>query len=178
MTVVLGPVSKEQVLWFEPILRSIRAGSFFTLRSHSRQGYLSQCDGELVELCRQCSGTIWIYPDENYAREVMQLFTIGLVMLNENGEMQMGPQGAIPTYDADNVREYAEVITDWDMVMEPLHHKRTCESIESLCGTGVILSNASVKYQVPMRMAPWQHDRSTKYLLNGLTLLNPNGTFD
>lgn len=51
-------------------------------------------------------------PDENYAREVMQLFTIGLVQLNEDGSIVTDPQGhAIPTYTQNDVTEVARVFT-------------------------------------------------------------------
>ena len=52
------------------------------------------------------------YPDENYAREVMQLFTIGLWELNEDGTTELDSNGdAIPTYDNDDIFEFAKVFT-------------------------------------------------------------------
>src|ERR1043166_9218324 len=43
-------------------------------------------------------------PNENYARELMQLFTIGLYLLNQDGSQFLGPNGhPIPTYDRDAV---------------------------------------------------------------------------
>jgi uncharacterized protein (DUF1800 family) len=50
-------------------------------------------------------------PDENYAREVMQLFTIGLHQLNADGTPQLKDGQLIPTYDNDDVREMARVFT-------------------------------------------------------------------
>lgn len=51
-------------------------------------------------------------PDENYAREVMQLFTIGLWMLNNDGSLQLDASGeAIPTYDNFHITELAKVFT-------------------------------------------------------------------
>lgn len=51
-------------------------------------------------------------PDENYAREVMQLFTIGLDELNTDGTPQTGGDGEpIPTYDNDDVTGLAKVFT-------------------------------------------------------------------
>ena len=51
-------------------------------------------------------------PDENYAREVLQLFSIGLVELNLDGT----PRGANPreTYNAQTIGELARVFTGWD----------------------------------------------------------------
>ncbi len=57
-----------------------------------------------------------IYPDENYAREIMQLFSIGLNKLNMDGTPQKDAQGnLIPTYTQDDVNELARVFTGWDI---------------------------------------------------------------
>lgn len=53
-----------------------------------------------------------VVPDENYAREVMQLFTIGLVELQPNGEPVLDANGSeIETYDNLDVTELAKVFT-------------------------------------------------------------------
>ena len=52
------------------------------------------------------------FPDENFAREVMQLFTIGLWELNQDGTLELDNDGnAIPTYDNDDIAEFAKVFT-------------------------------------------------------------------
>ena len=52
------------------------------------------------------------FPDENYAREVMQLFTIGLDELNIDGTLRLDAQGdPIPTYSGDDIRGLAKVFT-------------------------------------------------------------------
>ena len=52
------------------------------------------------------------YPDENYAREVMQLFSVGLFELNIDGTVQTDAMGApIPTYDNGNITEFAKIFT-------------------------------------------------------------------
>ncbi|WP_246616501.1 DUF1800 domain-containing protein [Thaumasiovibrio subtropicus] len=54
------------------------------------------------------------YPDENYAREVMQLFSIGLYHLNMDGTEQRDNQGQlIPTYTQDDIENLARVFTGW-----------------------------------------------------------------
>ncbi len=54
------------------------------------------------------------HPDENYAREVMQLFTIGLYRLNRDGATINDSRGnPLPTYSQDDVREMARVFTGW-----------------------------------------------------------------
>jgi len=52
------------------------------------------------------------YPDENYAREVMQLFTIGLWQLNPDGTRQVDGGGQnIPTYSNAEITQMARVLT-------------------------------------------------------------------
>ena len=54
-------------------------------------------------------------PDENYAREVMQLFTIGLVQLNSDGSPKLLADGrAQYTYNQEHVTALAQVFTGWD----------------------------------------------------------------
>ncbi len=53
-------------------------------------------------------------PDENYAREVMQLFSIGLMTLNEDGSPQSGTGGVAPdTYTPADISGIARVFTGW-----------------------------------------------------------------
>lgn len=53
-------------------------------------------------------------PDENYAREVMQLFSIGLHRLNADGTPQMGSDGQpLATYTHDDIAGLAKVFTGW-----------------------------------------------------------------
>jgi uncharacterized protein (DUF1800 family) len=58
-------------------------------------------------------------PDENYAREVMQLFTVGLVMLNEDGTAQFGPDGKpLPAFNEDTVKGFARALSGWTTAMD------------------------------------------------------------
>ena len=59
-----------------------------------------------------------IRPDENFAREIMQLFSIGLVRLNPDGTVVDGDLSTpgiqpIPTYTQDTIRGFAHVFTGW-----------------------------------------------------------------
>jgi len=52
------------------------------------------------------------YPDENFAREIMQLFSIGLYRLNMNGTIQLDEDGEpLPTYDNSDILSFARVWT-------------------------------------------------------------------
>lgn len=58
------------------------------------------------------SGGVTISPDENYAREIMQLFSIGLVMRHPDGSLILDGNGLpIPTYDNSDITELARVMT-------------------------------------------------------------------
>lgn len=86
-----------------------------------------------------------IKPDENYAREVMQLFTIGLWYLNDDGTRMLdSARQPIPTYNNDDITNAAKVFTGWNFAnatnwstytsnyspMEPdeAHHDQTAKS--------------------------------------------------
>lgn len=59
---------------------------------------------------RKSNGTR--FPDENYAREIMQLFSIGLYELQPDGRLKTTSEGElIPTYDNETIKELARVFT-------------------------------------------------------------------
>ncbi|HZP64868.1 MAG TPA: DUF1800 family protein [Rudaea sp.] len=55
-----------------------------------------------------------LHPDENYAREINQLFSIGLVMLNIDGTPQLSGGNTIPTYTQSTITNFAHVFTGWN----------------------------------------------------------------
>ncbi|MFT5044945.1 MAG: hypothetical protein ACI8UP_001915 [Porticoccaceae bacterium] len=55
-----------------------------------------------------------IQPDENFARELLQLFSVGLEMLNQDGTPQLDGGGVpLPTYNQDTIQNFARVFTGW-----------------------------------------------------------------
>ncbi|MFZ6744607.1 DUF1800 family protein [Undibacterium sp. JH2W] len=52
-------------------------------------------------------------PDENYAREVMQLFTIGLYQLNQDGSNVLSGGKPVETYSSSDIAGLAKVFTGW-----------------------------------------------------------------
>lgn len=55
---------------------------------------------------------LFISPDENYAREIMQLFSIGLVLRHPDGSLKLSSEGLpIATYDNNDITELARVFT-------------------------------------------------------------------
>lgn len=63
---------------------------------------------------RKTDAALNIRPDENYAREVLQLFSIGLVQLNPDGTRVLAGGQPVPTYTQDTVRGFAHVFTGWN----------------------------------------------------------------
>ncbi len=97
------------------------------------------------------------YPDENYAREVMQLFSIGLYELNADGTRKADSNGQpIATYNNDTIREFAKVFTGLGNGGEESSFSQ--------------VDDIGVDMYVPMRMYQQQHDTGEKRLLNGVTL--------
>jgi uncharacterized protein (DUF1800 family) len=96
------------------------------------------------------------YPDENYAREVLQLFTIGLWELNPDGSRKLDGSGEpIPTYDNGDITEMARVFTG-------LYYAAPY----GWGGGGW----ADEHFELPMVMHADRHDFGTKYLPNNVVL--------
>lgn len=56
-----------------------------------------------------------IRPDENYAREVLQLFSIGVHKLNIDGSLQLDTNSyPIPTYNQETITNFARIFTGWN----------------------------------------------------------------
>jgi len=90
-------------------------------------------------------------PNENYPREIMQLFSIGLFMLNQDGTRQLDQQGqAIPTYTQEDVNNFSKVFTGWTFC------NQTCPN------SGFGINN----YRDPMILVPANHDLTAKTLLS------------
>lgn len=101
-----------------------------------------------------------IRPDENYAREIMQLFSIGLFELNNDGTHQVDANGnSIPSYDNNDVKEFAKIFT-------------------GLSGGGwgvpwitgdLFFGYYALDYDMCVPMIMWEneHEPGQKYLLNG-----------
>jgi uncharacterized protein (DUF1800 family) len=112
--------------------------------------YLSMLGNEKPDPARN------IRPDENYARELMQLFSIGLVELNIDGSTVLdGNNQPIPTYDQAIIEGFAHVFTGWTWAGSPSF------------GSGRV--PVSSQY-TPMEHWPEYHDTGAKTLLNGVVL--------
>lgn len=108
-----------------------------------------------------------IHPDENYAREVMQLFTIGLYELNIDGSHQLDSAGnPIPTYNNDDIKEFAKIYTG----LGPQNYYWPWQDYSNIPVTWGIAFNdvpSTVAMWKPMKAFEAWHEPGPKYLLNG-----------
>lgn len=94
-----------------------------------------------------------IRPDENYAREVMQLFTIGLKQLNLDGSPVLSSDGeSIPTYGQTEIEGFAHVFTGWTFAASSRWNR------------------PSKNFVLPMEAFEDYHSQDEKTLLNGTVL--------
>lgn len=96
--------------------------------------------------------------NENYARELMQLFSIGLVELNADGTPQTDSNNnTIPTYSQAQVQAFARAYTGWTFA-------------DPTGGKASKFPNSPVNYTMPMAAVESAHDTNSKTLLSGTTL--------
>lgn len=98
-------------------------GSFGNYRQLLEQVTLHPAMGHYLSMFknRKPDAAQNIRPDENYAREIMQLFSIGLTRLNADGSVLDGNPALagvqpVPTYDQTTIRGFAHVFTGWNYV--------------------------------------------------------------
>jgi uncharacterized protein (DUF1800 family) len=96
--------------------------------------------------------------NENYARELLQLFTTGLFMLNQDGSLQLdASNNPIPVYTEAQVQAFARAYTGWTYAPP--------------AGTSLTkFPNNTPNYDAPMAALESAHDTDPKVLLNGTTL--------
>lgn len=135
-------------------------------------------------------------PDENYARELLQLFSIGLYELNIDGSVQTNTRGKpIETYDLQQIVELARVFTGWDedhstskvgwpdftrqpMKLNPQQHSTWASQIFNQtipAGTAgdVALSTAIHTISLHKNVAPF----ISKQLIQRLVMSNPSPAY-
>jgi uncharacterized protein (DUF1800 family) len=124
----------------------ISRNAFGNYRTLMKEMTLSPTMGDYLSMAQSTKNN----PNENYAREIMQLFTVGLFMLNQDGTLQLdGSNNPIPTYDQNVVNNLTRVLTGW-----------------TFCNAGCPNSVAgSVNFIDPMVLVTGNHDTAAKTLL-------------
>lgn len=95
-------------------------------------------------------------PNENFAREILQLFSIGLYQLHPDGTLQLSAEGLpIDTYDQDVIKGFAQVFTGWTHAGQNRSEEWRFYWPEP-------------NWRVPMEVWNEHHSTGTKRLLNGV----------
>ena len=119
-----------------------------------------------------------IHPDENYAREVMQLFTIGLFELNQDGSLILDENELpIATYDNEDIQEFAKVFTGFAPAEYWSHWADY--SAFPVEWDGPFNTVPTINLFLPMEINDNWHEQGEKHLLNGFTVpAGQSGTQD
>ena len=97
------------------------------------------------------------HPNQNYGREVLQLFSVGLNELNPDGSLQLDANGQpIPTYTQDTVDGFAQVFTGWYFAPP--------------AGQAAAWYGVPQDWRDPMVSVAAYHDEATKTLFNGVII--------
>lgn len=135
----------------------ISANAFGNYRTLMKQMTLSPTMGDYLSMSQSTKTN----PNENYAREIMQLFTVGLFMLNQDGTVQcvehnpcQAGDTQVPTYDQNTVNNLTKVFTGWTF----------CPNGNAACPNGV---SGTVNFIDPMLLTnTGNHDLTAKTLLD------------
>ncbi|HYV82169.1 MAG TPA: DUF1800 domain-containing protein [Pyrinomonadaceae bacterium] len=146
--VVSGSSEVNRPSWMTPYLQALDRNAFGSYRTLLNEITLTPAMGEFLDM-RLSSRT---NPNENFAREVLQLFSVGTDLLNPDGTLQRDAQGnTIPTYTQADVNEFTRVFTGW--------------------GFNTAFTANITNYRDPMvPRGGTQHDTGAKTLLNGFTI--------
>jgi uncharacterized protein (DUF1800 family) len=100
------------------------------------------------------------HANENYAREINQLFSIGLNRLWPDGTLILNSQGnLVPTYNQDVISGFAQALTGWNYYQTNQANGRLPTSF-----------NPAVNYTNVMVLVPNHHDLNSKLLLDNVVL--------
>ena len=134
-------------LWMN-MLQNDALGNFFTIMNDVT---LSPTMGSYLNMAENNGCTGRCRPNENYGRELLQLFTIGLFQLNPDGTPLLDQNGnQIPTYDQTSIEGFGTLFTGWSYV--PVHFF------------------ANPTYNGPMVPYQVHYSNASKSLLNGYTI--------
>ncbi len=141
---------------FVPFLNTLQLGAFGNFYDLMRNITLTVAMGEYLNMIdsEKADGTQGTMPNENYARELLQLFTVGLVKLNPDGTPATGSNGQpVPTYGQNEVLALSRVFTGW--------------TYSDAKGQPAYQTGRDPKLDMPMVPSLERHDTGAKTLLDG-----------
>ena len=133
--------------------------AFGNYRDLMKDMTLNPAMGDYLDMARSTRNS----PNENYPREILQLFSIGLFMLNQDGTVQVDASNVpVPSYDQTTVNNFTKVLTGWGF----------CNN-----GTNPACPNATVgtvNFKDPLLLNQNNHDTTAKTLLSYPNSRNTN----
>lgn len=139
--------------------RILLRNAFGNFRNLLREVTLSPAMGRYLNMANNDKPNLakGIEPNENYGREVLQLFSIGLWKLNPDGTPELDPAGRLqPSYDQDTVEGFAHVFTGWTYPPRPLATRNRFPNPPNYAGSMIAFAD--------------HHDLGAKKLLGGVVL--------
>jgi uncharacterized protein (DUF1800 family) len=108
-------VVNDQACGAAAYLDILGRNAFGNFRNLLKEVTLSPAMGEYLDMKQSAKAdpTLNSVASENYARELLQLFSIGPVMLNQDGSVQFSGGKAINTYSEANVQDFAKALSGW-----------------------------------------------------------------
>jgi uncharacterized protein (DUF1800 family) len=138
-----------------PYLRILQTRAFGNYRDLMLDMTLSPTMGDWLNMVNNVKADTarGIRPNENYARELLQLFTIGTVMLTSGGTAQLDKGQPVQSYTQTHIQEFSRALTGWTYPTRP--------------GSKLAARN-SAYYVGPMEAWDANHDTGSKNLLVGV----------
>jgi len=110
-----------------PYQNMLLRDAFGTYANVLRDVTLSPTMGVYLDLVNDDKGSAGTSPNENYARELMQLFSIGTVVLDVDGR-----ETGRPTYDQNTITDTARALTGWTFPGKEIHQGHNPENFDGL----------------------------------------------
>ncbi|HYN23710.1 MAG TPA: DUF1800 family protein, partial [Pyrinomonadaceae bacterium] len=109
--VVSGLSPLNRAAWMTPYLQALDREAFGNYRTLLKDITLNPAMGEYLDMRLSRASD----PNENFAREILQLFSTGVNELNLDGSTKLDAQGVpIPSYSQTTVNEFTRVFTGWN----------------------------------------------------------------
>lgn len=147
-----------------PWMRMLYTHAFGNYRTLMREVTLSPTMGKYLDLANSIGTGGASAPNENYPREVMQLMSVGIYDLNQDGTWKTSdPTAPVPSYQQNTVREVARALSGWTYPSVPGAAYRSTNN-ENFTGL--------------MEPRPENHDKGTKSLFGKTLAANQTVTKD
>jgi len=142
--IVVGGVqlNGNETSWYAPYLQTIDRNAFGNFRTLLFEVTLNPGMGEYLNM--RGNSVNGGNPNENYAREIMQLFSIGVDTLNQDGTPVLDAQGnRVPSYDQTTIANLARIFTGWDLAASKLWSVDNTVTVINYLDPMILVNNAN-----------------------------------